>query len=266
MPRQRRRRRGPAQYEGPRKAKPPFPINLLFNVKLFYVTFIVVMIASMAAVGLGSGFGSSNRSNLPPIDDTQSTPEPTPASAVFADGPARTIDGTRPYIATLETNKGKIKIQLATDAPSAVNSFAFLAGKGFYDGTAFFYVNKGLGAVAGDPTCSTGGQAACSGLGGPGYSLPLEAGGEKHDQWAVAAPPLSEGGQEVHGSQFRILLAADARLDGKETIFGKVIAGQDILGALPDYCAIVNGEMNGQQCDPSLVSQLVIEKVVVQPA
>lgn len=262
MPRQRRKRRGRVTYDGPRRAKPPFPISLLFNVKLFYFTFIIIMIASMAAVGLGSGFGSSNTSTAVPIT-SEAPASPTPAPNVYTDGPAATIDGSKPYVAVLDTDKGQITIKLVTDAPKTVNSFAFLAGKGFYDGTEVFYVDRNLGAIAGDPTCSDNPDLSCSGLGGPGYSLPIEQTAEKHDQWAVVAPPLSEGGQDIHGSQFRILYAADSRLDGKETVFGQVMKGQEILDALPDhYCLIVNAA----NCTSSAAPALVIKSVTIEPA
>ncbi len=94
------------------------------------------MIASMAAVGLGGSFGggSSSRPGVPTPDEEtpQATATPTEAQR-FPEGPTRTIDATQPHKATLKTNKGEIEIQLFTDAPEAVNSFAFLAKNGFYD-------------------------------------------------------------------------------------------------------------------------------------
>jgi peptidyl-prolyl cis-trans isomerase B (cyclophilin B) len=259
--RQRRRRRGPADFSGPRRAKPPFPINLIFNVRAFYMFFIVVMIASIAAVGLApSNSGSRDRPNT----DEESVVEPTPNSAMVFDAPAPTIDGTQPHVATLKTDEGDIKIQLVTDAPSTVNSFAFLAGSGFYDGTEFFYVDRDYVAQAGDPGCREGGENVCSGTGGPGYSLKLEKTQEAHEQWAVVAPTLGEGGEDIHGSQFRILFKADPRLDGQETVFGNVVQGQEILEGLSDLapCSVVTSEV----CTNSRESALVIRDVIVEPA
>ena len=264
MPRQRRRKRGPAVYQGPRRARPPFPINLIFNVKAFYFFFIVVMIASMGAVGLGGTFGSSPSSRPPPVEE-ELQPEETPAVLSF-DGPAPVLDATKPYVAVLQTNKGPIEIRLATDAPDFVNSFAFLAGKGFYDGMTFFYVNHSLGAQAGDPTCKAESGKVCTGVGGPGYVLPIEQTSEKHEQWAVAALSLGEGTSDVHGSQFRILFGADPRLDGKETVFGKVISGQEILQAIPDFEACSIAPAGSTTCAPDMSSALVIETVTVKPA
>ncbi len=212
------------------------------------------MIASMGAVGLGS-FGSSN-SRPAELVDEELTPEPSPDRLVF-DGPLPVIDAARPHIATITTDQGDIEIELAADAPQAINSFAFLAGAGFYDGQVFYYVSKELGAVAGDPTCTADNERTCSGVGGPGYSLPLEESKGLHKQWAVVAPFVTEGGQDVHGSQFRILYKDDPRLDGKETVFGEVVKGQDILDGLSD-CSVVEGK----PCAPPLT----IEKVIVKPA
>ena len=51
-----------------RRARPPFPINLIWNVKAFYVTFIIVMIASLAATGLATGMGGNTQRQTVPID------------------------------------------------------------------------------------------------------------------------------------------------------------------------------------------------------
>lgn len=259
----RRRRRGPAELPGKRRTRYPFPINLIFNVKAFYVLFIVVMIASMGAVGFGS-FGSSSGSTGAPLTDPEASPEPTSDAQQWPEGPPPVIDATTPHIATLKTNQGDIVIDLSTEAPLAVNSFAFLAAKNFYDGDAFFYVDKDYFAQTGDPTCTGDGDRVCSGLGGPGYTLSVEDSGLKHEKFAVVLAENSDGGVEVHGSQFRILYAEDSRLDGQETVFGTVIEGQDILTNLPDFsvCSV----STAADCQPDLSSALIIEDVTVEEA
>ena len=74
--RQRRRRRGRRIIRAQR-AKLPFPINLIFNMRAFYMFFIVVMIASVAAVGLVPGGTGEGRLNVP--IPTGGVPEATPA-------------------------------------------------------------------------------------------------------------------------------------------------------------------------------------------
>ncbi len=231
---------------------------------MFYVAFIMIMIASMAAVGLGVGFGGSSGRGGVAVDEftDEELPEPTPFVQTFS-GPAQTIDGTVPHVATIETNMGTIEFELATDAPDAVNNFAFLAGKGFYDGTTFFYVDDYF-AQAGDPTCNLGEDAVCSGVGGPGYTLPVEDSGATHAQWAVVAPTITGRSGDVHGSQFRVLRRDDGRLDGRETVFGTVTTGREILESLDTLrpCSVVDSD----GCSEDMGLALVIESVEVRPA
>ena len=228
----------------------------------------MALIGGVAAVGLGGGFGgTTSRSGAPIFDEEVLEEEATPSGLqTFPEGPAPTIDTSQPHRAIVRTNRGEIEIELFTDAPEAVNSFAFLAGTGFYNGTIFFFVDRGFVAQAGDPTCNANGENVCTGLGDPGYALPVDETAESHEQWAVVAPALAEG-QQVHGSQFRILLEPDPRLDGKETVFGRVVAGQEILESLPDFfvpCSV--REIDGCDPEPDMSSVLVIEEVIVQPA
>lgn len=215
------------------------------------------MIASMAAVGLGSGLGGSS-ANPPPVIKDDVTPVPTPDTPTFPDGAVPIVDATEPYVAVITTDKGEIEVELATDAPDTVNSFAFLAAKNFYDGTIIFFRDEFF-AQGGDPTCTAGGDTACTGLGGPGYTLALEKSEATHEQWALIAPAIAEG--EIHGSQFRILFQEDPRLDGQETVFGRVVGGQEILEALPTLlpCSMVDDD----NCDSNLSAALVIEDVEV---
>ena len=159
------------------------------------------MIASMGAVGF-VGSGSGNNSQGAPIIDQTGSPTATPRVPQFA-GPLPVIDATQPHAAVLHTNKGEIRIRLATDAPEAVNSFAFLAAKNYYDGTALYYVNTGYIAQGGDANCSPDSDQICTGFGDPGYNLPLEATSTVHEKWTVAAPAITQP-DRVHGSQFRI--------------------------------------------------------------
>jgi cyclophilin family peptidyl-prolyl cis-trans isomerase len=252
-------------YAGPRRTRLPFPINIILNQRFFYIFFIVLMIASMAAIGIAPGSGNDEPA---PIVNTDLTPAPTDVPvASFPDGPAPVIDATKPYVATLKTNRGEIKIELTDKAPAAVNSFAFLAGSGFYDDTAFFYVDPEFFAQAGDPNCSPDGERLCSGTAGPDYTLPPEDSGLKHEQWSVVAPSVP-GGDEVHGSQFRILFAPDSRLDGTETVFGRIAdpASQQILNSLQPFVLCSVADSTACQTGQDFSSTLVIESVSVTPA
>ena len=140
-----------------RHAKPPFPINLIWNVKAFYFVFMVTMIASLAGAALAGGIGGGTNSTGAPVDVAPPAATETATGLLTFDKPEKTIDTTKAYNAVITTDKGEIVVALSKDAPQAVNSLAFLAGQNFYDGLQFFYVYRDksgqYGAQAGDPTC-----------------------------------------------------------------------------------------------------------------
>jgi cyclophilin family peptidyl-prolyl cis-trans isomerase len=136
--------------------------------------------------------------------------------------PPMTIDVNKTYIATLTTEKGVIKIELfAKDAPKTVNNFVYLARKGFYDNTTFHRVIPGFMAQGGDPTGT--------GSGGPGYKFEDEINDHKHTTGVIS---MANSGPNTNGSQFFITYAPQPHLDGKHTVFGKVIEGMDVLNRL----------------------------------
>jgi cyclophilin family peptidyl-prolyl cis-trans isomerase len=129
---------------------------------------------------------------------------------------------------TIETNHGTIKAEMFVDkAPKTAGNFIELAKKGFYDGVIFHRVIDGFMIQGGDPTGT--------GRGGPGYTIKDEfAPGLAHTQPGLFS--MANAGANTGGSQFFITLAATPWLDGKHAIFGKVIAGMDVvkkIGKLP---------------------------------
>jgi cyclophilin family peptidyl-prolyl cis-trans isomerase len=249
-----------------RKARPPFPINLIWNVKAFYVTFIIVMIASLAATGLATGIGGSTQQQSSPIDeDASPVPEETPTGLLTFNAPEDTIDASVNYKAVIATDQGEIVIALNADAPEAANSFAFLAGQDFYDGLEFFWVMPGFDVQAGDPTCESSGDLPCTGSGGPGYDLPREGDSTQADLWTVIAPATSPGSDRVHGSQFVIALADELEFEG--SVIGQVVSGQEILESLAERTPCF-GSQSSESCqtEEELPPALIIENIEVQPA
>lgn len=156
--------------------------------------------------------------------DTGSNPNPG-SSKQYASEPAMTIDVNKQYIATLKTQKGDIVIELnAKNAPRTVNNFVFLAREGFYDNVTFHRVIPGFMAQGGDPTGT--------GMGGPGYEFVNEYEDKTSnllfDKPGVLA--MANAGPNTNGSQFFITLAPALHLTPDAyTIFGQVIAGQDVV-------------------------------------
>ena len=148
----------------------------------------------------------------------------------FSACPPMTIDPNKQYTATLETGKGKIVIELyAKEAPVTVNSFVFLARQGWYDGVTFHRVIPQFVAQAGDPYGS--------GMGNSGYIFKNEiTPGLTFAEAGVVGMARSRA-PDTNGSQFFITLTGITKemvsqLDGQYTIFGRVIAGLEVVDKL----------------------------------
>ena len=122
--------------------------------------------------------------------------------------------------ATMETNHGTIELELfPDDAPKTVENFVKLARDGFYDGVIFHRVIEDFMIQGGDPTGT--------GSGGPGYQFEDEANDHPVERGALA---MANAGPNTNGSQFFIVTAdACPWLDGKHTVFGRVVEGQDVV-------------------------------------
>lgn len=141
----------------------------------------------------------------------------------FTECPPFTVDAAKEYTATVETEKGKIVLQLFPDkAPFAVNSFLFLARQGWYDGVTFHRMIPGFAAQAGDPSGS--------GRGNPGYFFINEISDLAFDKPGVVG--MANAGPDTNGGQFFITFAPAAHLDGHFTIFGQVISGLEVAEQL----------------------------------
>ncbi len=133
------------------------------------------------------------------------------------------IDPNKKYTATLTTSRGVIVCELfAKDAPKTVNNFVFLAREKFYDGTIFHRVLADFMIQGGDPTGT--------GRGGPGYRFEDEFKGNprKHQ---VGTLSMANAGPGTNGSQFFVTHVVTNWLDGKHTVFGQVLSGQDVVNA-----------------------------------
>jgi peptidyl-prolyl cis-trans isomerase B (cyclophilin B) len=128
--------------------------------------------------------------------------------------------------ADIETPKGTIHINLFADqTPVTVANFVNLAQRGFYDGLSFHRVI--------DDFMVQGGCPEGSGRGGPGYRFEDEfQEGLRHDGPGVLS--MANAGPGTNGSQFFITHVPCPWLDGKHTVFGKVVSDEDqkVVGAI----------------------------------
>jgi cyclophilin family peptidyl-prolyl cis-trans isomerase len=161
--------------------------------------------------------------------------------------------------AVVKTNKGEFTMELYGDrAPIATANFVNLARCGFYDQISFHRVLSGFVIQAGDPqTRSNHGDFQSLGSGGPGYEFAIEPPDDSlgYDRYVVAMA----NDTQTNGSQFFIDLAdLDDRLPRNYTIFGKIVAGTDVvdtIGALP-----VNDPQLGVPLDPAIIESVAIQK------
>ena len=155
-----------------------------------------------------------------------------PACDVFSDipvaaqysAPPERIDKTKQYFSTVKMAKGgEFAIQLYADkAPITVNSFVFLACKGYFNGVTFHRVLEGFMAQGGDPTGT--------GLSGPGYEFVNEDSDLTFDKEGVVA--MANAGRDTNGSQFFITFGPQEFLNGNYTIFGQVVQGMDVVNGI----------------------------------
>jgi cyclophilin family peptidyl-prolyl cis-trans isomerase len=125
----------------------------------------------------------------------------------------------------LATTAGDLTVELfENEAPNTVANFLALVDKGFYDATPFHRVIGGFMAQGGDPT-GTGG-------GGPGYAIACECDRPDARLHFRGTLSMAHAGPDTGGSQFFLTFRPTAHLDGKHTVFGRVIAGDEVLAQL----------------------------------
>lgn len=135
--------------------------------------------------------------------------------------PEMQIDPEATYQVKMETEKGLIKLEIyAQHAPKTVNNFIFLAEEGFYDNVTFHRVIDNFMIQGGDPTGS--------GRGGPGYRFADEFKNNPltHKRGVIS---MANAGPNTNGSQFFITHAPQPHLNGRHTVFGKVIVGMGVV-------------------------------------
>ncbi|MDQ4109385.1 MAG: peptidylprolyl isomerase [Actinomycetota bacterium] len=184
------------------------------------------------------------------------TPKPQ-----FAGPPSMTIDPKATYTATMVTSCGTIVIELdAKRAPQTVNSFVFLAKKGYFDGQYFHRLDTSIDVIQGGDPSGTGAD-------GPGYAIPDEL--RPNASYAPGTLAMANAGPNTGGSQFFIITGPDgANLDENPnfTIFGNVLEGLSIadrIQALPisDPEAAAKGDLSGQRPAQAVyIDKLTIRK------
>jgi peptidyl-prolyl cis-trans isomerase A (cyclophilin A) len=176
---------------------------------------------------------------------------------------AQTMDQKKPVYATFKTGMGDIVVELFEDkAPKTVANFIGLASgtkewtdpktgekvkRPLYTGTIFHRVIPGFMIQGGDPLGN--------GTGGPGYRFEDEFHPDlKHNKSGILS--MANAGPNTNGSQFFIIHKATPWLDGKHTVFGEVIKGQDVLDAI----AKVGRDSRDRPNQEIVIQQVIISR------
>lgn len=127
-----------------------------------------------------------------------------------------------PPVVRIETERGAFTIRLApADAPLTVRNFVALARRGYFDGVRIHRVVPGFVVQDGDPTGT--------GNGGPGYEIRDELNAIPYETGTVG---MALSGPDTGGSQWFVTQAPQPHLDGGYTVFGKVIAGMEVVSRI----------------------------------
>ena len=155
--------------------------------------------------------------------------------------------------ATIQTTKGTIELELTPDkTPVTVANFVNLAQHGYYNGISFHRVINDFMVQGGDPTGT--------GAGGPGYRFEDAFDASlKHDGPGVLS--MANAGPGTNGSQFFITHVATPWLDGRHSVFGRVVKGQDVVNSIKQGDKIekvtITGDTTALFANPKVKDKLV---------
>ncbi len=175
------------------------------------ITSLFLIIALAACCGIDPALNTVNK-----FITKQAVDKTNPAwKTELSKPPLLTFTQGKDYFWELETNQGHLTIKLLTDsAPMHVSSTIYLTKLGFYDDLTFHRVIPGFMAQGGDPIGN--------GTGNPGYKYDGEFDGDiGHNEPGMLS--MANSGPGTDGSQFFITFLPTPFLDGKHTVFGKVV-------------------------------------------
>ena len=200
---------------------------------------VVLLLLSIGFLILSGCNSKEAKENIPSTTQLQSTTKPTSSTATNQDG----------EIVVLKTNQGDITLKMFPKvAPLAVENFVTHAKEGYYDGLIFHRVIKDFMIQGGDPT----------GTGRGGESI-------WHKEFVNEYAPnvtfdrpfllaMANHGPNTNGSQFFITTVPTPFLNGGYTIFGEVIAGQDVVKKIEN--------VKTGQADRPINKQIILKAIV----
>jgi peptidyl-prolyl cis-trans isomerase B (cyclophilin B) len=193
-----------------------------FDQRLIILAVFALLAVGIVAAILIARSGGDDGSGAAGASGCREVSEPKPKSVSF-ERPEQVIQKDETLTAVVETSCGSFEIALDTErAPKTANSFAFLAGEGFYDGLTFHRVAEGFVIQGGDPLGT--------GTGGPGYSVDEKPPPNlAYTKGVVAMAKSSAEPPGRSGSQFFVVLGTDVGLPPEYALVGRVSSGFDVV-------------------------------------
>jgi peptidyl-prolyl cis-trans isomerase B (cyclophilin B) len=212
-------------------------------------TALVLAFAGLVFAACEGGDGVESTSSALP-EGCQQVQKPSPKQ-VNLKRPQRQVERSQRLVATVDTSCGSFEIALdAADSPRTVSSFAYLARRGVYDDTAFHRIVPNFVIQGGDPLGT--------GTGGPGYFVDEPPpGNAEYTKGTVAMAKTAAEPPGRSGSQFFVVVAADAGLPPQYAVLGKVSSGKKVV----DRIASLGDPASGQSGAPR--ATVVIRKITM---
>jgi len=215
---------------------------------IFLAAFAAIAAVIVAVILIGRSGGDDESPAKTGAAGCKEVEAPQPKK-VSLDAPPQTVKKGEALTAVVETSCGTFDIALdSSRAPKTVNSFAYLSEEGFYDGLDFPRVALGFVIQGGSPSGTT--------VGGPGYTVVEKPPANLSYTKGIVAMAKSETDPPgASGSQFFVVLGADAGLPPEYALVGKVGKGMDVVERIGEL-----GTPEEKPKQPVLIEKISIEK------
>jgi len=209
--------------------------------------FALIAAGVVAAILISRGSGGSDSGGEASAAGCRNVAAPAPKKVSFK-APKQTVKKGEALTAVVKTSCGTFDIALdSSRAPKTVNSFVFLSEEGFYDDLTFHRVVPEFVIQGGDPLGT--------GTGGPGYSVDEKPPANlAYTKGIVAMAKSAAEPPGRSGSQFFVVVGADAGLPPEYALVGKVSKGFDVVERI--------GDLGTPQEKPKQV--VLIEKISIE--
>lgn len=163
------------------------------------------------------------------------------------------------YKVTMNTNYGTVVLELdGKKAPNTAYNFAQIARAGGYDGVKFHRIIKGFMIQGGDPLTKDDSMQNAWGTGGSGWDGKKFADENSGLSNVPGTISMANAGPNTNGSQFFINTGNNVFLDGRHTVFGRVVSGMDVVVKMENVKTMFPGQLDRPE-KPVVINSVTVE-------